>query len=54
MPKFTFQQSKIMEAGDPVDPMGEKRRIKARREVNARRQLPKLIGRSWVLIKTEE
>lgn len=48
---FTFQQSKIFEAGNPVDPHGHRVRIKAKSEERARGRLGSPgSGRSWVLI----
>lgn len=55
--RFTFQESKILEAGDPVDPHGEVRTVKVRTddEARARRKLPTLDnGRKWVRIDPQE
>lgn len=51
MARFVFQQSMIFEAGNPVDPHGEVKTIKAKSEPKARRQLPAMTGRTWVLIE---
>ena len=50
---FVFQESKIWEAGNPVDPLGKTVRIKAKNELRARRRLPETnLGRVWILIDT--
>lgn len=52
---YVFQPSKIWEAGNPVDPQKDKKKIKAKTEAHARRQLPDIsLGRVWVLIDTIE
>lgn len=54
--RYIFQQSQIMEAGDPVDPRGSVIKIKATTEQKARKQLAKHktpVGRVWVLVRTE-
>lgn len=52
--RFTFQQSKIWEAGNPVDPETDPVTVKmppGRGEASARRLLPKPgTGRVWVLV----
>lgn len=49
---FEFQESKIWEGGNPLDPNGKKVMIRAKSENRARRKLPKnsSIGRHWILI----
>lgn len=49
---FTFQESKIWESGDPVDPNGDRKKIRAKSEMKARKKLPETssIGRVWVLV----
>jgi len=52
---FMYQESKIWEAGNPVDVNGKWVRIKAKTEERARKQLPDPdSGRTWVLIKSSE
>lgn len=49
--RFIFQQSRIFEAGDPIDPNGEQRIVKGKDEQRARAQLPSPgTGRRWVLL----
>ncbi|MGW4270835.1 hypothetical protein ACWEGQ_00355 [Streptomyces seoulensis] len=54
--RYAFQQSKIWEAGNPVDPNAAKVTIKVpanKGEAAARRKLPLAeMGRVWVLIST--
>lgn len=51
--KYIFKWSKILESGDPVDPMGKEVSIKATSERRARMRLPDPeSGRTWVLIET--
>lgn len=52
---YTFQQSKIWEAGDPVDSRQPRKRIKGKTEQAARKKLGKNdMGRKWVLVATDE
>ena len=52
---FTFKQSKIWEAGDPVDPDGETVSVRAKSEGKARMILPSPgTGRVWVLLTEED
>lgn len=51
--RYVFQQSRIWESGDPVDPHGERIKRKARSEDRARKTLPDPgMGRRWVLVDT--
>lgn len=50
MARYSFQTSMIWEAGDPVDPNGDFKIIKAKSEENARKRLPDAgLGRKWIL-----
>lgn len=52
--KYIFQESKIWEAGNPVDPNGKRVTIKMPKadEKKARRKLPPTdLGRQWVLVE---
>jgi len=49
---FKFQQSKIWEAGDPVDPYGQVKRIKGKSLDKAVKRLPDPgLGRRWVAVE---
>lgn len=50
---YTFQESLIFEAGDPVDLTSKTFRVKGRSEQKAWAKLPapSSIGRNWVLIR---
>ncbi|WP_433855144.1 hypothetical protein [Streptomyces kronopolitis] len=54
--RVTFQQSRIWEAGNPVDPNTDKVTVKVppgKGEASARRRLPQAdTGRVWVLVGT--
>lgn len=57
--RFTFQQSQIWEAGDPVAEYMPKIAIKVKPgpngEQRARRKLPSPeMGRRWILVETKE
>lgn len=55
MPYFTFQEGKIFEAGNDVNPKGRKITFKTKNEKNARGKLPQPgVGRRWVLIGDRE
>lgn len=52
---FTFQESKIWEAGDPVAPDQPRHRVKNKTEERARKKLPKNgMGRKWILVATDD
>lgn len=55
--KFHFQESKIYEGGNPVDPTGAKKTVRLQKddETKARTKLPRnLTGRVWVLTGKEQ
>lgn len=54
MPRYAFQESRIWEAGDPVDPDGRVHKTKQRALWRARRSLPAPgTGRKWILISID-
>lgn len=53
--RYVFQESKIFEAGDPVDTARTKKVIKAKTEARARSLLPRPeTGRRWILVETRD
>lgn len=54
MPKYVFQESKIWESGNPVDPNGRVFKTKRRSLERAKKSLPiPGGGRWWVLISID-
>ncbi|HEY9412393.1 MAG TPA: hypothetical protein VIP77_22635 [Jiangellaceae bacterium] len=54
MPRYVFQESRIWEAGDPIDPDGRVHRTRQRTLARARKHLPAPdVGRRWVLISID-
>lgn len=53
--RYTFRQSKIWEAGNPIDENRDPITISAKSEGRARRKLPDIgLGRVWILTDVKE